>query len=140
MKYQITLIAALLLILGFQACKDDSDDPQPQPSEKYTVSYQLEMSGEYDSLKLSYYEPSSVEKMVNNPGASWGKNFDNFAAGDSVVLTFDFRCRPYKEVTYVYNVDISNPDYTKNQNVTQTITAADSAMPIHVEWRFKIPE
>lgn len=134
MKVKFTGLIALSLLLSFSACKKDSDDPEPQPQNNYAVRYSLDITGEYDSLKVAYYGPASGFVEVENPGSSWDINLMGYSAGDSIALKFEFHTRPYKEVLYQYSIDVhqQDNDYIQNYNDSQNISPADTALPITV--------
>lgn len=127
------IIMLALLIYG---C-DKSNDPLPKPSpqEYYAVYYNLELTGSYDDLIVSYYKPGSVLETVSPTSFPWAQNFDNFVAGDSVYFHFSFNTQPNEAVGFNYAVSVNKDgSYIAGRSGSQNLNPGDTAINIHVEW------
>jgi len=99
----IVLIVAVTTI----SCKKSSTDPSSPPvADKYSVTYKLDMTGDYTDFKLVYYETGSVTKEVTSVTFPWEKSFDNFVLGDSVVMNFSFMTVLEKPTTFIYSTEV----------------------------------
>lgn len=141
MKKHLIAFLAFVLVTAVVGCKDDSEDPEPQPQEKYSVDYKLTMTGEYDDLQVTYYETGSQVKVINSITSPWEKSYDNFVAGDSVVFKLYFKTKPNKEVSYDFTVDINQgTNFINSGGESNSMTSGDTALPIQRSWYYKIPE
>lgn len=131
-KIHLLFIAALMTAFNISCTKSSTDPPDPPSADKYTVKYQVNLTGEYTDFKLVYYETGSVKKEITSITSPWEKSFDNFVVGDSVVMYFSFMSVVDHPTSFVYSTKLYIND------VLSDIITADSIVDAHPPTSIKI--
>ena len=106
MKKIYLLMIALIMVATTISCKKSTTDPPDPPvADKYSVTYKLDMTGDYTDFKLVYYETGSVKKEVTSVTFPWEESFDNYVVGDSIVMNFSYMTVLGKPTSYSYSAD-----------------------------------
>ncbi|MBE0647392.1 MAG: hypothetical protein IH596_06390 [Bacteroidales bacterium] len=135
----ILLGGFIILVLG--NCKK-KEEPQPDQVVKYTVSYSLQLTGDFKDLKIEYFETAMAKKEITSPAVPWQASFTNFVPGDSVAMRVTFVV-PAGPFTYdwTWNIyatgGVATLDYGNHMKVTSS-TAEDMPVVINT-WKGKLP-
>jgi hypothetical protein len=132
------LLFVMVLITGLMiSCnKNDDPTPNPNPQEDYSVKYSLSMSGEYDDMVLIYNLPGSAKNILTSVTHPWEATLNNYKAGDTVLFDLSFKTRPFKETAFQYAVTVNKDGgYIAGTSGSQSISSADTIIPVHVHWQ-----
>lgn len=104
-------MAAIVLTFVLVGCskKDDTETPPDEPV-TYTVSYVVELSGDYTDLLITYFDPGNVKKELTSFTSPLTLNFNNFATGDSVYVNMHFKSVVDKDYSYKVAMGCSASD------------------------------
>ena len=136
----LMLLAGVVILLMTQ-CKK-KEDPQPDPIKKYTVDYKFQITGDYTSLKIQYFEAGTIKKEVSSPVVPWQMVYTDFTSGDSVSMLVTFVVPP-GDYSYNWTWEIEATgngillEYGNNQQFTGN-TFAPKPIEI-VTWSGKLP-
>lgn len=115
-------MAIFVAAIVFSCNKKSDDTVNPPVADKYSVSYKLELSGQYTDFKLVYFEAGSVKKEITSITSPWEKTFDNFAVGDSVMMSFTYNTVVDQPTSYHSSADVfKNGNSIAGQGVDLTV-------------------
>ena len=137
MKNLICLVAILFTLIFLTGCNEDKDDnPQPVPSEHYSVTYSLNAFGGIGDLQISYFAPREIRRVKSNPKTPWSESLTEYWLLDSVALNVEMIPLANKTVNYEWEVRISKGGELLDLNSgSESISTGENPQPIYIDWR-----